>query len=85
MLRKNVQTLLRRLVTQGLPSSSWVNSLLEVNHGGTISPTLAVNWALLHNEDLRYTKSNRRDRVHLSFVFIVRRTINRDPLITTFL
>ena len=23
-------------------------------------------WALLHNEDLRYTKSKRRDRVHLS-------------------
>lgn len=54
----------------GLPSSSWVNSLLEVNHGGTISPTLAVNWALLRDEDLRYTKSKRRDRAHLSFVLL---------------
>ena len=75
-MRKSVQTSLLRLVTEGLSSSSWVDSLLEVNHGGTISLTLVVNWALLHAEDLHYTESKCRDRV--------RRTINKDPLITTF-
>ena len=69
-LRKSVQTSLLRLVTEGLSSSSWVDSLLEVNHGGTISPTLVVNWALLHAEDLHYTESKCRDRVHLSFILL---------------